>query len=90
MAETKAPKDPYGFAKDFLAGGVSAAVSKTAVAPIERVKLILQVQAASTQIAADKQYKGTRRKPSFGIFVYLYIFSFYPCTVRVDNDPNVV
>lgn len=58
MAETKAPKDPYGFAKDFLAGGISAAVSKTAVAPIERVKLILQVQAASTQIAADKQYKG--------------------------------
>jgi hypothetical protein len=59
MGEAKAPKDPYGFAKDFLAGGVSAAVSKTAVAPIERVKLILQVQAASQQIAADKQYKGT-------------------------------
>lgn len=58
MAETKAPKDPYGFLKDFMAGGISAAVSKTAVAPIERVKLILQVQAASTQIAADKQYKG--------------------------------
>lgn len=50
--------DPYGFAKDFLAGGISAAVSKTAVAPIERVKLLLQVQAASKQIAADKQYKG--------------------------------
>jgi len=47
-----------GFGKDLLAGGVSAAVSKTAVAPIERVKLLLQVQAASTQIAADKQYKG--------------------------------
>lgn len=59
MAETKAPKDQYAFLKDFLAGGISAAVSKTAVAPIERVKLILQVQAASTQIAADKQYKGT-------------------------------
>jgi len=58
MAETKAPKDPYGFLKDFMAGGISAAVSKTAVAPIERVKLILQVQAASTQIAADQQYKG--------------------------------
>jgi len=26
---------------DFLVGGVSAAVSKTAVAPIERVKLLL-------------------------------------------------
>lgn len=33
------------FAKDFLAGGVAAAISKTAVAPIERVKLLLQVPA---------------------------------------------
>lgn len=32
------------FAKDFLAGGIAAAVSKTAVAPIERVKLLLQVR----------------------------------------------
>lgn len=32
------------FMKDFLAGGVAAAISKTAVAPIERVKLLLQVQ----------------------------------------------
>ena len=31
------------FAKDFMAGGISAAISKTAVAPIERVKLLLQV-----------------------------------------------
>ncbi|XP_030664508.1 ADP/ATP translocase 3, partial [Nomascus leucogenys] len=46
------------FAKDFLAGGIAAAISKTAVAPIERVKLLLQVQHASKQIAADKQYKG--------------------------------
>lgn len=46
------------FAKDFLAGGISAAVSKTAVAPIERVKLLLQVQAASKQIAKENQYKG--------------------------------
>lgn len=50
--------DPLSFAKDFIAGGVSAAVSKTAVAPIERVKLLLQVQHASKQITADKQYKG--------------------------------
>ncbi|KAJ7996272.1 hypothetical protein DPEC_G00235370 [Dallia pectoralis] len=46
------------FAKDFLAGGISAAISKTAVAPIERVKLLLQVQHASKQIAKDQQYKG--------------------------------
>lgn len=46
------------FAKDFLAGGVAAAISKTAVAPIERVKLLLQVQHASKQISKDQQYKG--------------------------------
>merc|ERR1712198_17275 len=55
MAKTA---DPVGFAKDFLAGGIAAAVSKTAVAPIERVKLLLQVQAASKQISADQAYKG--------------------------------
>ncbi|RWS10465.1 ADP/ATP translocase-like protein [Dinothrombium tinctorium] len=50
--------DPVAFAKDFIAGGIAAAVSKTAVAPIERVKLLLQVQHVSKQISADKQYKG--------------------------------
>lgn len=57
-AKAKKGKDPLSFAKDFLAGGISAAVSKTAVAPIERVKLLLQVQHASKQISADQQYKG--------------------------------
>lgn len=46
------------FAKDFIAGGVSAAISKTAVAPIERVKLLLQVQHISKQIAEKDRYKG--------------------------------
>jgi len=32
------------FLLDFIAGGISAAVSKTAVAPLERVKILLQVQ----------------------------------------------
>lgn len=50
--------DPVAFAKDFVAGGVAAAISKTAVAPIERVKLLLQVQHISKQIAEDKRYKG--------------------------------
>nr|WP_272693350.1 MC/SLC25 family protein [Providencia sp. PROV040] len=50
--------DAVAFAKDFLAGGISAAVSKTAVAPIERVKLLLQVQHASKQITKENQYKG--------------------------------
>lgn len=50
--------DPVSFMKDFVAGGISAAISKTAVAPIERVKLLLQVQHASKQIAVDQRYKG--------------------------------
>lgn len=33
-----------GFAVDFAMGGVSAAVSKTAAAPIERVKILIQNQ----------------------------------------------
>jgi len=43
---------------DFALGGVSAAVSKTAVAPIERVKLLLQTQAANKKLEGDKAYKG--------------------------------
>lgn len=50
--------DPVAFLKDFVAGGVAAAISKTAVAPIERVKLLLQVQHISKQISEDQRYKG--------------------------------
>lgn len=50
--------DPVAFAKDFLAGGIAAAISKTTVAPIERVKLLLQVQHISKQIPEDMRYKG--------------------------------
>jgi len=50
--------DPMSFMQDFVAGGISAAVSKTAVAPIERVKLLLQVQAVSRQLTEAQKYKG--------------------------------
>jgi len=46
------------FMLDFIAGGVSAAVSKTVVAPLERVKILLQIQDASKFIPKDQQYKG--------------------------------
>ncbi|KAH1004243.1 ADP,ATP carrier protein 1 [Dendroctonus ponderosae] len=52
------PSDMNSFIKDFLAGGISAAVAKTAVAPIERVKLLLQVQEVSKQITQEQRYKG--------------------------------
>lgn len=56
--------DPVAFAKDFIAGGVAAAISKTTVAPIERVKLLLQVQHISKQIAEDQRYKGKSSRSS--------------------------
>lgn len=50
--------DPISFMKDLLAGGVAGGISKTVVAPIERVKLLLQVQDAAKNIPEDKRYKG--------------------------------
>ncbi|KAE9410238.1 mitochondrial carrier [Gymnopus androsaceus JB14] len=44
MATVKKGKTPQDFAIDFMMGGVSAAVSKTAAAPIERIKLLIQNQ----------------------------------------------
>lgn len=54
----KVPKKKKNFLVDFMIGGVSAAVSKTLVAPIERVKLLLQVQDANTKIAPENRYNG--------------------------------
>lgn len=45
MSQAQAkPAKKSTFVQDFLLGGISAAISKTATAPIERVKLILQNQ----------------------------------------------
>jgi solute carrier family 25 (adenine nucleotide translocator) protein 4/5/6/31 len=58
-----APKegpDPYGFLKDLAAGGVAGGISKTVVAPIERVKLLLQTQDSHPLIRSGEmpRYKG--------------------------------
>lgn len=42
------------FVADFAAGGISGAVAKTATAPIERVKLIIQTQDANPLIKSGK------------------------------------
>merc|ERR1712029_1324289 len=48
-----------GFVVDFLMGGVSAAVSKTAAAPIERVKLLIQNQDQMLKAGRlDRKYDG--------------------------------
>lgn len=46
------------FGKDFAAGAVAACIAKTAIAPVERVKLILQLQASQETISVNKRYKG--------------------------------
>lgn len=51
-------KKEKNFVVDFLVGGISAAVSKTVVAPIERVKLLLQVQDANPNIPKEMRYNG--------------------------------
>ena len=56
MGEGGSSKSSGNFLQDFMVGGISAAVSKTAVAPIERVKLLLQNQDSSKSIT--KKYTG--------------------------------
>jgi len=59
-----AAKEPesaiVAIAKDWLAGGTAAGISKTLVAPIERVKLIIQTQDANPKIASGEvaRYNG--------------------------------
>lgn len=70
--------DPVAFAKDFIAGGVAAAISKTTVAPIERVKLLLQVQHISKQIAENQRYKGKCVSPALSTWLFLSAPSVHP------------
>lgn len=51
---TKQLEQAKNFLQDFAAGGIAAGISKTAVAPIERVKLLLQVSFASSQFKSWK------------------------------------
>ncbi|KAI1307230.1 ADP,ATP carrier protein 1 [Halotydeus destructor] len=45
-------------AKNFIFGGMAGAASKTMVAPIERIKLLLQVQSAAKNMKLEQHYKG--------------------------------
>ena len=59
FASAPAEKGFSGFVIDFFMGGVSAAVSKTAAAPIERVKLLIQNQDEMLKTGRLSQpYKG--------------------------------
>lgn len=53
MSKSEGPT-AMGFLVDFAAGGISGAVAKTATAPIERVKLIIQTQDANPMIKSGQ------------------------------------
>lgn len=46
------------FGRDLIASGSAACIARTAMAPMERVKLLLQLQAVSQQMSKSQQYKG--------------------------------
>jgi solute carrier family 25 (adenine nucleotide translocator) protein 4/5/6/31 len=55
----KPSKPKLGFYEDFMIGGVSAGISKTVSAPIERIKLLVQNQEEMLkQGTLDKRYAG--------------------------------
>eukprot|EP00922_Rhytidocystis_sp_ex-Travisia-forbesii_P002362 GHVS01003455.1.p1 GENE.GHVS01003455.1~~GHVS01003455.1.p1 ORF type:complete len:371 (+),score=56.89 GHVS01003455.1:143-1114(+) len=55
-----------GFLSDFAAGGISAGISKTIVAPIERVKMLLQTQDSIPDIKSGKVARYTGVTNCFG------------------------
>jgi solute carrier family 25 (adenine nucleotide translocator) protein 4/5/6/31 len=60
MAEVKKENSQaMNFLADFAAGGISGAVAKTATAPIERVKLIIQTQDANPKIKSGEVIRYT-------------------------------
>jgi solute carrier family 25 (adenine nucleotide translocator) protein 4/5/6/31 len=60
MAEKKGQKVTLGFAENFFLSGVAAVTSKTAAAPIERIKMVVQNQGEMIR-------QGTLEKPFKGI-----------------------
>jgi len=46
------------FLTNFIAGGSAASIAVTAMAPLERVKLVLQTQHGAINIPPEKRYTG--------------------------------
>ncbi|KAJ3260842.1 hypothetical protein HK103_007405 [Boothiomyces macroporosus] len=66
MSEKQKDTFLVALGKDFLAGGVSGVISKTATSPIERVKLLIQTQDANPKIISGEVPRYTGFISSFG------------------------
>ena len=53
------PKQESSFMMDMVLGGVSGAIVKTAMAPVERVKLLLQTQDSNPKVISGEIAKYT-------------------------------
>jgi solute carrier family 25 (adenine nucleotide translocator) protein 4/5/6/31 len=51
------PDAAESFLKNFISGGLTGALVKTVVAPVERVKLLMQTQAMNTDISSAARYR---------------------------------
>jgi solute carrier family 25 (adenine nucleotide translocator) protein 4/5/6/31 len=58
MSAQQQQKKQPNFFKDFMIGGTSAGFSKTVFAPIERVKLLLQLQDSVKDLKPEQRYNG--------------------------------
>jgi solute carrier family 25 (mitochondrial adenine nucleotide translocator), member 4/5/6/31 len=74
MSEESKPSPHLGFAENFMLSGAAAIISKTAAAPIERVKLLVQNQ-------GEMLKTGRLDKPYAGVI---------DCTVRTFRNEGIV
>jgi solute carrier family 25 (adenine nucleotide translocator) protein 4/5/6/31 len=74
MSESIAASDKLSFAENFILSGAAAIISKTAAAPIERVKLLVQNQ-------GEMLKTGRLKEPYKGVI---------DCTTRVVSEEGVI
>lgn len=87
------PKPPTrDFFNDLVAGGAAGAIAKTAVAPIERVKLILQTQDLNPRIRSGQipRYKGEQVKLSVVPYSSCDTHLWKPATSICEEKERVV
>lgn len=58
MKDTKSEQKEHKILFDFLISGLAAAITKCAIAPIDRVKILLQVDGSILKLTQEQRFKG--------------------------------